>query len=147
MKRTVALLLSCVILSLLLAGCDPTFPETTHFPKSELESNIVKVELVHYENSDHKSFKHFEADHFKQLKPFDESNETIKIELPSDRIPDFLDQLSETDIVPGCCFFNSPKCLCLKLTYDDGCFMILNWHTRSFTCISVSLTASTGMNH
>ena len=124
-KKTTMMILS-VFLMLILSACDPVLPQMYHFQKSELENKIVKIEVIHYQNEAQKRFKSFDSDHSSKLKPYDNSNDIILEELPADRIPSFLDRLSEADILPKYNFFDSPKCVCIKLTYSDGRYMILN---------------------
>ena len=126
-----SLCLFCIILMLMLTACDPPSPPVYHFQNNELENKIVKVEMIHYENPDQKKFKSYYKDHFKQLPPFNESNVTILKELPAERISGFLDQLSKTDIFTELFFFDSPKCLCIKLTYNDGSYLILDGGDKS----------------
>ena len=121
-----------IFITLMLSACDPVTPERIHLQKDNLESKIKRIELVHYENPDQKRFKSYYKDHFKQLQSYDESNETILKELSAERIPDFLDRLSETDILSGSYDYDSPKCLCLKLVFSDDSYMIMSCKEKSF---------------
>lgn len=119
---------------LILSACGPISPPPIHLQKSELENKIVKVELIHYENPDqefYKKYKSYTSDHFKELPSYDESNETILKELPPECISDFLDRVSEAEILPVYFFCDSPKCLCMKLTYNDESFLILDAGSKS----------------
>ena len=128
MKRIAALLL-CIVLMLTLTACGPVM---IHLDKSELENKVVKVELIHYENPKQKLFKSWVPDHSKKLKPFEEVRVVVLEELPTERMSEFLDQLSETGIWDKFWAVDSPRCFCLRLTYDDGSFLILNCYGHSY---------------
>lgn len=129
-KTTLPIIL--IFVTLILSACDPVTPERIHLQKDNLENQIIRIEMVHYDNPKQKKFKTYDSDHFKQLQSYDESNETILKELPAECIPDFLDRLSETDILSGSCYYDSPKCLCFKLIFSDGRYMIMSCKEKSF---------------
>ena len=128
MKKIAAAIL-CIILMLTLTACDPGM---THLDKSELENKVVKVELIHYDYPKQKQFKSWVPDHSKKLKPFEEVRVAVLEELPSERMSEFLDRLSEADVLVKYWAVDSPRCFCLRLTYDDGSFLILNCYGHSF---------------
>ena len=106
MKRIAALLL-CIVLMLTLTACDPGM---THLDKSELENKVVKVELIHYDYPKQKQFKSWVPDHSKKLKPFEEVRVVVLEELPSERMSEFLDRLSEADVLVKYWAVDSPCC-------------------------------------
>ena len=114
---------------LTLTACDPGM---THLDKSELENKVVKVELIHYDYPKQKQFKSWVPDHSKKLKPFEEVRVVVLEELPSERMSEFLDRLSEADVLVKYWAVDSPRCFCLRLTYDDGSFLILNCYGHSY---------------
>ena len=130
MKKIAAAIL-CIILMLTLTACDPGM---THITKESLADaeHVAKVELIHYENPGQKRFKLWSPDHSKKLKPFEEAKVTVLEELPAERIPEFLDRLSEADILVKYWAVDSPRCFGLRLTYDDGSFLILNCYGQTY---------------
>ena len=57
--------------------------------------------------------------------PFVSDNATVLADLPTDKIQDFLDAFSKTDILSTYYAYNSPKDVCIKLNYENGNFLIL----------------------
>lgn len=119
-----SLCLLCIVFMLMLTACDP--PPPVSIPISELEGQVSKVELIHYENPKQKSYRFWDMNHSKQLKPFNDDNDTVIAELPPERIPELLNRVSAMELIPGLYPFDSPKCLCLRLTFIDDSFMIIN---------------------
>ena len=111
----------CVFLMLILSACDPMM---IGLEKSYLENKVVKVELIHYENPKQKKFASWIPDHSGQLKPFDFNNVTIIQELPEESFSAFYDQISKAFIRQKYYIYNAPKGFCLRLTNNDGSFMI-----------------------
>lgn len=120
MKKTLAIMV-VVIICLSMCACDPG----SFSINRESLNNVVSVELVEYANPNQKQFSSWVFDQFNKLLPFVPSNATILEFLPSDKIPDFLDAFSKTDILHTYYAYNSPKDVCIKLNYENGNFLII----------------------
>lgn len=130
MKKVTALLaILLVICSLcVFAACDPS----TVYIEPEYVSEVVRVELINYDNPAQKHFFSWVPDHTADLKPFDKSKFSVVETLDEDKIAAFLDTLYECPILSTYFAFDSPNGLCLKLTYSNGDFLIINCYERSF---------------
>lgn len=123
MKKILVLISVIIIITCLtFTACDPG---SYQFEHNDLANNVVRVELINYDNPDQKQFVSWVPDHSSKLLPFNKSNMTILEQLDESRIDDFLSQLSEEDILSEYYVFNSPKGICLKLTYANDDFMII----------------------
>jgi hypothetical protein len=120
MKKTVAIILVMVI-CFTMCACDPG---SFSINREEL-NNVISVELVEYTNLNQKHFTSWVPNHFNKLLPFDSTNATTLEALPSEKIPDFLDAFSKTDILHKYYAYNSPKDVCIKLNYKNGNFLII----------------------
>ena len=130
MKKITVLLTILVVLSCLcaFAACDPS----EVYLDSEYLDGIVSVELVNYDNPGQKHFFSWVPDHTADLKPFDSSKLTVVGTLDEDQISDFLETLSECPILDRYYAFDSPNGFCLRLTYSNGDFIIVNCYQQSF---------------
>lgn len=119
--KKIIMLSICIFLLLILSACDPMM---IHLDNSDLENKITKVELIHYDNPKQKKFASWIPDHSNQLKPFDFENVTILQELPSEYNSPFIEELCKAYVRDKYYIFNAPKGICLRLTNNDGSFMI-----------------------
>ena len=129
MKKTVAIILVMMI-CFTMCACDPG---SFSIDREEL-NNIVSVELIEYANSNQKHFTSWVPDQFDKLLPFDSVNATTLEILSSEKISDFLDAFSKTDILHTYYAYNSPKDVCIKLNYESGNFLIIwaNYSDNSY---------------
>ena len=129
MKRALAIIF-VMIICFSMCACDPG---SFTIDRRSL-NNVVSVELIEYTNPNQKHFFSWVPDQFDELLPFVPANATVLECLPSDKIPDFLDAFSETDILHTYYAYNSPKDVCIKLNYENGNFLIIwaNYMDNSF---------------
>ena len=130
MKKFTALLAILLVLCSLcaFAACDPT----TIYLDNEYLSDIVKVELVNYDNPQQKHFLSWVPNHTSDLKPLDLNKISVVETLDGEQIADFIDTLCECPILDRYYAFDSPKGLCLRLTYANSDFLIVNCKEESF---------------
>ncbi len=111
-----------------LAACDPG-SET--LDEGELSLDLTAVELVFYENPEQEHFSSWVPDHSEDLRPFVPENMRVLQRLDTEKQEDFLRQLSQEEILSAYYAYDSPAGYCLKLTYANGEFLILNCNTQS----------------
>ena len=131
MKKAITTFLALLLVLCALCtfvACDPA----TFYFDHEYLSDIVSVELIRYDNPEQKHFISWVSDHTADLKPFDDSKLSVLETLEADKISDFLDTLIECPILFKYYAFDSPNGLCLKLTYSNGDFIIINCYEQSF---------------
>ena len=104
-----------------LCACDPA----TYVIDWSTLDNVVSVELIEYKNLNQKHFTSWVPDQFNELVPFYSANATVLETLPEEKIPDFLNAFSETDILHTYYAYDSPKDICLRLNYENGDFLII----------------------
>ena len=120
MKKILAIMVVMLIFFSMCA-CDPG----SFSINRESLNNVVSVELIEYACPNQKQFFSWVPDQFNKLLPFVAANATILECLPSDKIADFLDAFSKTDILHTYYAYNSPKDICIKLNYENGNFLII----------------------
>lgn len=120
MKRVVCLVLM-VAICLMMSACDPGM----YYIDREALNAVVCVQLIEYDNPDQKQFVTWVPDQFDQLRPFDQSRTRVLETLPQEKMGEFLDTFSETDILYAYYAYDSPKDICLRLTYENGDFLII----------------------
>ena len=120
MKKAVAIILVMMI-CFTMCACDPG---SFSIDREKL-NNVVSVELIEYANSNQKPFTTWVPDQFDKLLPFDSVNVTTLEVLSSEKISDFLDAFSKTDILHTYYAYNSPKDVCIRLNYQNGDFLII----------------------
>ncbi len=130
-----------LLFGFLLVACDPS---TYYFDYEDLKNNIINVDLINYENSNQKRFSSWVLDHSSDLVSFNLGNVTILETLNNDDIPNFLEQLSSYDILGKYYSFDSPKGICIRLTYSNGDFLIItcDYKSESFSGYIGSFTSN-----
>ena len=118
-----------IICSFMLAGCDPV---NYNFHRDDLE-DIVSIELIQYDNPEQEHFSSWVPDHTSDLKPFDDSKVNILETLDDDHISELIDTLCACNILDTYYAYDSPNGLCLKLSYSNGDFLIVNCNENSYT--------------
>lgn len=114
-------LCAALILCVALSACNSvTYP----IDREALEQ-VVNVELIEYDNPSQSEFTDWNAGRFYSLLPFDATSVTVLETLPYDEIPAFLDAFAETDILMNHYVYDSPKDICLRLTYANGNYLII----------------------
>ena len=110
-----------IIICFTLTSCDPG-PYTIN---RDSLNDVIGVDLIEYTNPDQKHFISWVPDQFDELVPFVPANATVLESLPSEKIPEFLDAFSNTDILHTYYAYNSPKDVCIRLNYENGNFLII----------------------
>ena len=119
--RKIISLICLIAFCFLLCACDPgTFVVT----EDSLE-DVVKIELIRYNNTEQKSFNSWVPNHFDDLVAFDSSRAEVIEILPEDTIPEFKAAFSETDILHTYYAYDSPRDVCIRLIFSDGHFLII----------------------
>ena len=106
-----------------MTACDPG---TYNLREETDPQDVVSVELIRYDNPKQKKFVSWVPDHFIKLRPMDLSAVTVLETLPDTSVEPFLEQLSTEDILWKYYVFDSPKGVCLRITYSDGGFLIIS---------------------
>ena len=120
MKKIFAIMIA-VITCFSICSCDPG----SFVVSRDSLDNVISVELIEYANPDQKHFTTWVPEQFDELAPFNFANATILETLPEEKIPDFLDAFSKTDILHSYYAYNSPKDICIRLNYENGDFLII----------------------
>ena len=112
-------MISYIMIICVLGGCvwDPAI---TYFDYDELKEQIATVELINYENENPKIIKDAS-----NVLPFDFAKMEVIETLASDKIDDFVTDLSETGFMDYSSFAKEPVGICIKITYKDGKFIII----------------------
>ena len=129
--KKLALLIGLWIVCLVFSACDPS---SYQFDYHDLADNVVRIELIHYDNPDQRQFISWVPDHSSHLMPFQSSRMTVLETLDDAKKSDFLKQLSEAYILDKYYVYNSPKGICIKLSYSNGDFLIItcNYAEKAF---------------
>ena len=133
-KSSIVCLLFCVCLCLCFAACDPG---SYSFGEAELEDGLVSIELIDYDNPKQKSFISWVPDHSSDILPFDHQKMTVQETLPEEKHDEFVKLLAGSYILYHYYTVNSPRGLCLKLTYESGEFLVISADkdgASSFVC-------------
>ena len=120
MKKIIYSLIS-LLLCITLCSCDPGI----YVISDESLQGINNVELIEYDNPEQKHFNTWVSDQFDKLKSFKLDRYVVLETLPSDDIDEFLGSFKETDILHTYYAYDSPKDICIKLSYDNGNFLII----------------------
>ena len=122
-KRLIISTLGLVIFCIFLTSCDPGIGT---FGNIYPIDGVIKIELIKYDNPDQKDFATWVLDQSDKLKDYDLSKETLLETLDESRHEQFFDQLSQYDLLDKYYAYDSPNMMCIKMTYDDGDFVIIN---------------------
>ena len=120
MRKILAIIIMTII-CISLCACDPI----RYNADREALNAVVSVDLIEYENSEQKEFFSWVPDQFDKLVPFVLDNATTLESLPSEKISDFLDAFSATDIFHTYYAYDSPKDICIRMNYENGKFLIV----------------------
>lgn len=118
----IAAALILIICCFTLTACDPG---SYYFEQEEL-SDIVNIELINYDYPEQKHFKSWVPNHTADLKPFNDSKLSVLETLDGDKFPQFIDTLCEFHILYKYYVFDAPNGVCIKLSYSNGDFLIIN---------------------
>ena len=130
MKKFVCFV-SLVVICCLLCACDPG----SYTIDQDALNNVVRIELIQYENRNQKHFTSWVPDQFDELVSFNSANATVLETLPTEKNAEFLEAFSQTDILHTYYAYDSPKDICLRLHYENGDFLIIwaNYAEDSFS--------------
>ncbi len=120
--KNVIRLIALALLCCLLCACDPNSALPS---KEDRLSNVVLVELIEYKNPDQKHFAGSSSDRFDELVPFDPAKVTVLETLATEKNTEFVEAFLQANILDGHYAYNSPNDMCLRLTYENGDFLII----------------------
>lgn len=121
------IILNLLIVNLLtLTGCDPS---SYYYDYEDLNSNVVSIELINYENNEAKEL--FEKRD--KVKPFDFSKLNVVKTLDSKKKSKFLLEFSKIQFLLVWRHLDSPKGASIKINYKDGCFDVICYYVE-FSC-------------
>ena len=132
MKHPLCIVLCLALLLPILTACDPGH---TQYDYSELEGQVVSVELIEYENDDRQKFSSWVPDQLDEIKPFDPDKVTLLETLDGEQMPAFFEQLATyQSILEDYYVYDSPSGICLRMTYQNGDFTVItsDYENRSF---------------
>lgn len=128
--KKITLLMGLLLLCLVFGACDPS---SYQFDYQDLKDNTVTIELIHYDNPEQNSFISWIPNHSSALAPFQNSQVTVLETLDDEKKSDFLKQLAKADILSQYYAYDSPKGICIRLSYSNGDFLILHCNNEEKT--------------
>ena len=129
MKKPIVILLTVVLMCFSLASCDPG---ETCFTDEYSVKGITKIELIKYDKPDQEDFITWVPDQTDDLEDYDSAKETVLATMDVRSHDAFIDELSQYGILHKYFTYDSPNGMCIKITYDDGKFAIINSDDDSF---------------
>ena len=129
MKKIFAFIAVLIVSCICLASCDPG--ETCFTDEYSVEG-ITKIELVKYDNPDREDFITWVPDQTDDLEDYDSAKETVLATMNVRFHGAFIDELSQYGILHKYFTYDSPNGMCIKITYADGKFAIINSDDDSF---------------
>ena len=120
--RNKLFILLVLLLVPILFSCDPVM---INLDIDELETNLVDIELINYENDDQSKFPFWTKDYSDKLLKFDSNKASVIGDLEETKINDFLECLTEFEVIYKYYTFDSPKGRCAKLNYSNGNYIII----------------------
>lgn len=121
MRKKLFILLVLLLVPILFS-CDPIM---FNLDIDELKTNLVDIELIKYENDEQKEFPLWMKDYSDRLLKFDSNKVSIIDNLEETKINDFLECLTEFEVIYKHYTFDSPKGRCAKLNYSNGDFIVI----------------------
>ena len=118
MKKRIGFAMAVFTL-ILLNGC-VWDPELYQFEYEKLKGQIASVELINYENDNPEIIKDAS-----EVMPFDFNKEEVIETLDADKIDDFALDLSEIRFMNDSDFAKEAIGICIKITYENGEFIII----------------------
>ena len=118
MKKRIGFAMAVFTL-ILLNGC-VWDPELYQFEYEKLKGQIASVELIHYENDNPEIIKDAS-----EVMPFDFNKEEVIETLDANKIDDFALDLSEIRFMNDSDFAKEAIGICIKITYENGEFIII----------------------
>ena len=118
MKKRIVMI-TCLCLFILLNGC-VSDPPTYFFEYEKLKGQIASVELINYENDNPEIIKDAS-----EVMPFDFDKEEVIETLDANKIDDFALDLSEIRFMNDSDFAKEAIGICIKITYENGEFIII----------------------
>ena len=128
--KTNKMLLFIPFVALVLTSCDPS---SFRFKYNELNGDVVKVELINYENNNQKHYATWVPDYYNDLLRFENDNATTLKILEDDLVDSFIRQLCSYRLLYRYYAFNSPKGECIKMTHSNNDFTIIWCKTNSYS--------------
>ena len=125
--KKIAVALIAIVFCLSLVACDPAF---NYFDRTGVgEAEVASVQLIDYDASDITELQWWKQYIFPSLwwhpLSFDENKCTVIETLNEDKKEDFINNLKDSGGYLFYYKYNSPKGMCLKITYSDGNFLII----------------------
>lgn len=121
MRKKLFILLVLLLVPILFS-CDPVM---INLDIDELETNLVDIELINYENDEQSKFPFWTKDYSDKLLKFDSNKASVIGDLEETKINDFLECLTEFKVIYKYYSFDSPKGRCAKLNYSNGNYIIV----------------------
>jgi hypothetical protein len=121
MKKALMILFVCSI-CLIFSACDPVFFE---YKYSELSENVVKVELINYDNPRAKKINNFIL--IRRIQRFDFKKMEILETLDNEELDAFLKSLSNIPLSTMWIHSNSLVGKSIKITYSNDDFDVLSY--------------------
>ena len=119
--KTAIRLIAVAVLCCLLCACNLA-PETT---KEDNLSSVVLIELIEYKNPEQKHFAASSSNRFDELATFDPAKVTVLETLDAAKNAEFVEAFLQTNILDGHYAYDAPNKMCVRLTYENGDFMII----------------------
>lgn len=122
MKKTIIVIWIC-FLSIIVTSCTPI---EYQYDYNELNSDVISVELIYYDNMNSKIVSDFlgSAKHFNF---FFASMKQVEI-MEKEHYEGFFNAISAEAILNLVSHANSPTGLCIKMDYQNGDFDIISGH-------------------
>jgi len=125
MKKIILLIL-LILFTFNLASCFfiPQDPGEYYYDYSELKDNVIKIELINYDNPYAKEL----FENRDKVIPFDfDKREIIEI-LSNDKIDDFLQEFSKLKFLMDWKHSDSPKGTSVRIVYENEDFIIISYN-------------------
>ena len=123
MKKRIQILLP-IAASLSLFSCILAQSASHFFNRAELAENVVRVELVYYDNPAARRIRSPRPHDIGLLPQFDFAKMEIRATMDEDMMPAFFRELSSVALRYLDNHLDSPRGLCIRLVYRNGDFLV-----------------------